>query len=175
MAWLAGLFRRGDAEAAAQLVWESVTSRVPPDPEAIAAETGVKPGRVSQLIREAISDDIQRRVNEGVAAFSVPSQEIHDDAVAMGLDAASALAAVQSALSDHFTALMQDVLADGVVDPEEDRRISSFMTMVGQSVLAPETARLIEEGRQVYRACSAPWAPSKPPSSSRRVSSASTQ
>lgn len=156
MGWLASLFRRGDPEAAAQLAAEAVGSRLAPDAEAIASETGVKLDRVLQMIRETISNDIALRVHQGVAAAEVPTQAIHDDAVAMGLDGATAVQDIQSALSVHFTALVQDVLADGVVDPEEDRRISSFMAMIGQSVLAPETASLIEEGRQAYRACSAP-------------------
>lgn len=163
MGWLGRLFRRGDIEAASQFVIGSISARQCPDAEAIAAETGVKRDQVEQLIRDAVAVDIRNRVNDGLATHGVQTQAIHDEAVAMGLDSAAAVAAIQSALSDHFTVLIQDILADGVVDPAEDQRIGRFMEMSGASVIAEDTARLIEEGRRVYRACSQPLAPVNAP------------
>lgn len=130
-----------------------------PDLSTIASETGVKIGRLDGILADAIANDIRRQVDEGVAADWLPTQGIYGRAVELGLAPNVAKATIEDAISAHFTALVREILADNIVDPQEDARISRFMSMVGEATLAPDTARLLQEGRELYHAAVAPLSP----------------
>lgn len=162
MSWLDGLkktFRRGDLDAATLAIEAAINDELPPNIQQIAEETGVAPARLTNLAYETIATDIRRRVDDGIVAGWVPIDGIHARAVDLGLGESASKSAIENVLSDHLTRLVSEILADGVVDAEEDQRIARFLSMVGSPSLAPDTAKLIEDGRNLYRASTAPLTP----------------
>jgi hypothetical protein len=156
-------FGRGDAEAAQNSVAADIAAGIRPDPMSLSEATGVGEKTIQHMVRSAITDRIVAQVADGIAIWKIDTDAIHAEATGLGLDSASALQSIEAALSDHFSALVAGILADGMVDPAEDRRISEFMEMVGSASLGSETAALIENGRQLYRAASEPLHPIEAP------------
>lgn len=159
MKWLANLFRRADFEAANSAIATAIRTNVPPDIGHIAEQSGLSERRVQDLFEAAAADLIQQRVADGVHSKSVPSQEIYEQVIGLGLAADRAKKLLEEAVSDHFTKLVLDILEDGQVDPSEDKRLNDFMTMIGQSVLGADTHAIIERGRKLYRAYHGPLQP----------------
>ena len=159
MKWLTDLFRRGDFEAANSAIDTAIRSNAPPDIAHIAELSGLSENSVQDLFETAASGLIQQRVADGVHAGSVPSQEIYELALELGLPADRAKKLLEEAVSDHITKLVLNVLEDGQVDPSEDQRLIDFMNMVGQSVLGTDTAAAIDRGRTLYRTYHGPLQP----------------
>lgn len=163
MGWLASVFGSGDEAAANDAINSSMAAGTLPDLTSIAEVTGVSRKKLQQLAHSLAIENINRQVSDGVAAGAVPSQAIYEQAMRFGLTADDAKAALGSAVSDHFTKIVVDILEDGQVDPAEDRRLEQFMAMIEQSVISPKTDELLEEGRRLYRACNAPLVPVEAP------------
>lgn len=163
MKWLTDLFRRGDYEAAELAIDTAIRSNAPPDIAQIAELSGLSETSVQGLFETAASALIQQRITDGVHAGSVPSQEIYELSLRLGLPADRAKELLQEAVSDHVTKLVLDVLEDGQVDPSEDKRLTDFMKIVDQSVLGADTAAAIERGRILYRTYHGPLQPIEAP------------
>jgi hypothetical protein len=158
MGWVESIkraLRRGDGDAARLAIAARIEAGETLNLDEISADTGLKPAALRRIADSLIAEDIRRRVDRGVATAWVPTDAIYQRATTLGMEQAAAKAAIGNAISDHFTALVQEILADGMIDPEEDQRVDRFMAMVGQSTLAAETARMLEEGREMYRASTA--------------------
>lgn len=152
MQWLQRLFRRADHEAAKAAIETAIRVKVSPDIAEIAARSGLSEKRTHELFESALVGLVRQRVTDGVNAGKVPSQQIYDGIVDLGCPSGAAKRLLEQAVSDHFTALVLEILEDGQVDPTEDQRLDEFMAMIGQSVLSPNTKVAIEEGRKLYRA-----------------------
>ena len=152
MQWLQRLFRRADHEAANAAIETAIRDKASPDIAEIAARSGLSEKRVQELFESALAGLVRQRVTDGVNAGQVPSQQIYDDVIDLGCPPDAAKRLLQEAVSDHFTALVLEILEDGQVDPTEDQRLDEFMAMIGQSVLSPNTKVAIDEGRKLYRA-----------------------
>jgi len=159
MQWLIDLFRRGDFEAANSAIDTAISSDAPPDIVQIAELSGLSESSVQGLFETAASSLIQHRVADGVDAGSVPSQEIYELALRLGLPADQAKKLLEEAVSDHVTKLVLEILEDGQVDPSEDKRLIDFMNIVGRSVFGADTAAVIDRGRMLYRASHGPLQP----------------
>lgn len=159
MKWLTNLFRRGDIEAAHLAVEKAIATDVAPNIEEIAEQTGVGVGDVHSFLVSALAEMVFDQVAKGLVAGSVPSQEIYDCAIRLGLAAHQAKDLLEEAVSGHFTKQVSEILDDGQVDPSEDARIQTFMNVVGQSVIGAETDAAIERGRALYRVHRAPLTP----------------
>lgn len=156
MGWFNSVFSRGDEDAAITAIDASITGDVPPDLAAIAEQTNVGAERLAELAHVAAVQNIHRNTSDGLAAGAVPTQAIYEQGIAFGLSTSDAKSAIESAVSDHFTKLVVDILEDGQVNPEEDQRIADFGAMIGQSVLSQNTEELLNAGRRLHQACNAP-------------------
>jgi|GEM_PF-2074101 len=156
MSWLTRLFRRGDHEAADSAIDTAIRTNASPNIAEIAEQSGVSETEVQELVDSAVGSLIQQRVAAGIDAGSVPSQLIYEEAIGLGLSADRTQSLLRAAVSDHFTQLVMNVLADGQVDPSDDKRLNDYVAMIGQSVLSPDTSLLIERGRKLYQAYHGP-------------------
>lgn len=154
-----GLFRRGDRQAASEAITHAMREDRVPDVEQIAEQTGVKPPEVSYMVGQLALADLRSRADEGIRLGSFSAQPIYDRALGYGVDEQAAKSTIEGVVSDHFTALVTDVLADGMIDPSEDSRIEAFMRMIGVGVLDANSQKLIDDGRALYHALSKPLDP----------------
>jgi len=159
MGWLASMFSRGDEAAVTNAIGAAISADQAPDLTSISDSTGVGKAGLQNLVHSSIIENINQRAIDGIAAGSFPTQAVYEQAIRFGLSPKEAKGAIESAISDHFTKLVVEILEDGQVDPSEDRRLDQFQEMIGQSIISPKTDELIEAGRRLYRACSAPLEP----------------
>lgn len=159
MGWLQRLFGGGDYDAANAAIDAAIQKGSPPDIAAIASHSGVSARRIQELLESALAGSVEQRVRDGVIAGSVPSQQIYDEVIRLACPPDKAKAFLEDAVSNHFTHLVLEILEDGQVDPNEDKRLEDFMAMIGQSVLSPNTQDAIDQGRKLYRATHAPLEP----------------
>ena len=159
MRWFTNLFRRADFDGAASAIDDAIQAKTPPDIAWIADQCALSKSSVQSLFETAASNLVMRRVTDGIHAGRVTSQEIYELVLELGLPAERAKELLEEAVSVHFTKLVLDVLEDGQVDPAEDKRLSDFMSIIGQSTLGADTAAAIERGKMLYRAYHGPLQP----------------
>ena len=166
MSWLDGvrsIFRRADIAAATASLHSSIASGIAPNLDTVSEETGVHRRAMYDLLRDSLATEVHDRVSQGISGGHVPTEDICHFATSMGLVPEDARHLVDVAVSEHLTNLLAEVLADNMVDPQEDQRIARFLAVSGISTINPDTAKLIDDGRELYRACSAPLNPVQAP------------
>ncbi|HEX4736407.1 MAG TPA: hypothetical protein VH331_02475 [Allosphingosinicella sp.] len=163
MAWFKQLFQRADPEAAQRAIQTAIEAGGQRDLKSIAQETGVSAYTLGCMITDAAIDDLRKRLDEGIRSGTVDLKGLVNRARSLGLPDDRTQQIAEGVIRAHFTALVADVLADGVVSPDEDQRITDFTAMIGGSGLDAASAKLIEEGRQLYRETSGPLAPIEAP------------
>jgi hypothetical protein len=163
VSWLSSIFHRGDVEAAQQAIDSAIYNLSAPNTAQIAAETQVKLAKVEALASLAVAAHLRTWLEMSIVARVVDLSTYQRKASILGMAPEARQTLLNEVLSEQFAALMKDVLEDNMVDPEEDQRIAEFLEMLGDTPMAHGAAKLIEDGRRLFRACSDPLSPKHAP------------